>query len=266
MSLTEHDAPGAAPRILIDLASLERAPLAPHARARGPHSFRAATPTRFEEAAARPGTPALGEVERSALATIGRLARERRIVLCTYAQFEPPGPADGWHGTWRERLGEVPVEAIESALAGAALGEDVFRDGPQSGALARLCTRLKQYETAGVTPDPAASDAAAATGAVDGVRSLDRFHELAARVQGERLADLFHLWSGECAGCAWWLTLDAALAPFLRDWVEPGLRQPLRCQPVLPNALLARLGIPERDPPAGAEDRVVALRPREPRG
>jgi hypothetical protein len=99
-----------------------------------------------------------------------RLAREGRIVLCACAHFEPPGTPDAWRGTWRELLGEVPVAAIEPALAVDALSEDVFRDGPQSGALARLCTRLEQCETASAAPDPAV------TSAPDGVRSLERFH------------------------------------------------------------------------------------------
>jgi hypothetical protein len=261
MSATGHEPPASAPRVLIDLASLERVPLVPRARARGPYSIRSDSPQRYAEAGGPIAAPALGDVERTALTTLGRLAREGRIVLCTYANFEAPGPPDGWRGTWREPLGEVPVAAIEPALAVDALGEDVFRDGPQSGALARLCTRLKQCETAGAAPDPAVLPAP------DGERSLERFHQLAARVQGERLADLYHLWSAECAGCPWWLTLDSALEGFLRAWVEPGLgQQPLRCQPVLPNALLTRLGILERDPPIGAEHRVVALRPRSPGG
>lgn len=261
MSATEHESPASAPRVLIDLASLERAPRVARARARGPYSFRSESPPRYAEAGAPTAAPALGEVERTAMTTLGRLAREGRIALCTYPQFEPAGPPDGWRGTWRELLGDVPVATIEPALAVDALGEDVFRGGPQSGALARLCTRLKQCETAGASPDPAMPPVP------DGVRSLERFHQLAARVQGERLADLYHLWSAECAGCPWWLTLDPALEGFLRAWVEPGLgQQPLRCEPVLPNALLTRLGILERDAPAGAEHRVVALRPRSPGG
>jgi hypothetical protein len=256
MTASEHAPPADPPRVLIDLASLERAP-APRVRVRGPYAFRGAAPPRYAEAGSPIALPAPGEVERTALATLGRLAREGRVVLCTYAQFEPPGPPHAWGGTWREALGEVQLATIEPALAVDALGEDVFRDGPQTGALARLCTRLKQYETTAGDPH---APAPAAPGLV---RSLDRFHQLAARVQGDRLADLYHLWSAECAGCPWWLTLDAALEGFLRAWVEPGLgQQPLRCEPVLPNALLTRLGILERDAPAGAERRVVALRPR----
>jgi hypothetical protein len=252
--------PANAPRVLVDLASLERTPLATRARASGPYSLRSVVPPRFAGMAPRPATPVLGEPERAAILTIGRLAREGRIALCTYGEFDPAGPPDGWRGTWRELLGDVPVAVIESALAGDALGEDVFRDGPQSGALARLCARLKQCETTATAPDPAAPAPA------DGPRSLDRFHKLAARVQGARLADLYHLWSAECAGCPWWLTLDAEIEDFLRDWVAPGLREPLACEPVTPNALLTRLGIAERDAPTGAEHRVVMLRPGVPRG
>jgi len=87
-----------------------------------------------------------------------------------------------------------------------------------------------------------------------------RFRQLAARVQGHHLADVFHLWSAECAGCSYWLTLDATLEPFVRERVVPGLAPALRCEPVLPDQLLSRMGVQQRDEVPGEGPRVVPLR------
>jgi hypothetical protein len=261
--------PPSPPRVLVDLASLEKVDLVSRSRARP--SFRRVGPT-HSLSANRPHHPALADVDRSALLTIGRLARETRLVLCTYAEFEGAGSPDAWRGTWRALLGEVPVTWIEPALDRSSLGNDVFRDGAQSGALARLCARLKVGDVQSDAPESdATTDAASDAPAADATHArpapaaphdLDRFRELAARVQGHHLADLFHLWSAERAGCDYWLTLDPALGPFLREWVEPGLRHPLRCDAVLPNHLLSRIGIQDRDSLAGAGARVVELTPR----
>jgi hypothetical protein len=263
--------PPSPPRVLVDLASLEKVDLVSRSRARP--SFRRVGPT-HSLSANRPHHAALADNDRSALLTIGRLARESRLVLCTYAEFEGAGSPDAWRGTWRALLGEVPVTWIEPALDRVSLGDDVFRDGAQSGALARLCARLKvgDVQAEALPGTGAPSDAAVPEGTTGAdaptsprppaPHDLDRFRELAARVQGHHLADLFHLWSAERAGCGYWLTLDPALGPFLREWVEPGLRHPLRCDAVLPNHLLSRIGIQDRDSLAGAGARVVELTPR----
>ena len=72
--------------------------------------------------------------------------REGRVEFCSYSEFAAPDVPGAWRNTWRELLGEVPVTKIEPAVSRAELGEDVFRNLEQSGALVRLCTRLKQGE------------------------------------------------------------------------------------------------------------------------
>lgn len=209
------------PRILVDLAALART-----AESRDP--------------------------EAQALPTLGRLARDGRVLFCTYEEFGPVG--SGWQGTWRGLLGEVPVTTIAPAVARAALGEDVFRDSAQPGALARLCARLKLREGAADAVPNAATEA--------GTSDVERFARIAGRVQGHHLADLFHLWSGELAGCSHWMTVDETLVALLRERVQPYLDPPLRCDVVRPRQLLQMLGVSERDPRPADAGRVVSIRSR----
>jgi hypothetical protein len=210
------------PRVLVDLAALARVP-----DSRDPDAL--------------------------ALPTLGRLARESRFQFCTYDEFGPQ-PAT-WRGTWRGALGEVPVETIAPAVARSALGEDVFRDSLQSGALARLCAKLKLRDGAA---DASPTDAAEGGPAMPDV---ERFARLAARVQGHHLADLFHLWSGELAGCSYWMTVDGTLETLLRDRVQPYADPPLSCDVVRPAQLLQVLGVREYDPRPDDARRVVPIRP-----
>lgn len=227
--------------VLVDLAAFERIDLRTGNGQRGGHAWSA---PRNDAGGAHPapdaGAARRTHLDRAALPTIGRLARDGVLTLCTYAEFDLPGERTGWSGTWRELLGEVPVTDVAAALSRVELGDDVFRDGARAGALSRLCARLKNS-------DPPPPDAAADSGAGRAVAALDRFRRLAARVQGDRLADLFHLWSGELADCRYYLTTDDALAEFVRLRVAPGLDAPLRCEPIRAHELLQRLGIEERD-------------------
>ena len=245
------------PRVLVDLAAFERVDLAP-ANSRDARSDARSVP-RFARARAGSEPARLSAADRSAVVTLGRLAREGRLEFCSYGEFEAPSPSVAqWRGTWRSLLGEVPVATILPAVDRRALGDDVFSGDAQAGSLARLCARMKHDE--GGRESLPFDELPLPEGAV-AARSAERFGQLAARVQGHRLADVFHLWSAELADCAWWLTLDPTLAPFVQERVEPGLAARLRCAPVLPDRLLERLGITERDEVPGAASRVVTLRP-----
>jgi hypothetical protein len=227
--------------VLVDLAALERIDLRAGNVHRGGRTWSALR----HDAGGAPEAPHVttahrAHLDRVALPTIGRLARDGALSLCTYAEFEPPGDRAVWAGTWRELLGDIPVTDVAAGLSRLELGDDVFRDGARAGALSRLCARLK-------TSDPPPSDATADCGAGRAVAALERFRRLAARVQGDHLADLFHLWSGELAGCRYYLTTDDALAEFLQSRVAPGLDVPLRCEPIRAHELLRRLGVQERD-------------------
>lgn len=244
-------------RVLVDLAAMERMDLAPPPPARfaGKGSGR----PRFMRARAAGSANLVTLIERAALVTIGRLAREGALVLCSYVEFEPPATdAERWRGTWRELVGDVPLTTIPPAIDRSMLGDDVFRGDAQAGALARLCAKLRHAEGGREVlrfDEPPASDESAP------IRSAERFGQLAARVQGDRLAQLFHLWSAELADCRYWLTLDATLPEFVRERVQPGLSPGLRCEPVLPEQLLRLLGVTERDRLPGAGSSVVSLRP-----
>lgn len=196
----------------------------------------------------------------AALPTLGRLARERRIEFCGYAEFAVPGALDKCGGSWRELLGDVPVTKIPPAISRAALGEDIFGELEEPGALLRLCAGLKRGEWACTDAD--ATDASDR----DTRRSVERFRHMAARVQGHHLVNLFHLWSAERAGCSYWLTADETLRALLRERVVPFLSPALTCQLVRPNRLLELLGVHERDAGPGMIDRVVSIGTRKSRG
>jgi hypothetical protein len=246
----------AATRILIDLAAFERLPIySPPVR-----RDRLRNASKSSHGARPPVWPVAADAasaDRTALPTLGRLVRERRIELCSYGEFPRPRTPLSWRNTWRELLGEVTVTTIEPAISRARLGEDVFADCNESGSLVRLCSRLKQEDWL----LPAAGD----TSEARDVHGVGRFRRMAARVQGDHLANLFHLWSAECAGCAYWLAFDAAFEELLRERVEPHLIPPLTCQVLGPERLLQRLGVHERDVVRPDRSCVVSML-RQPHG
>jgi hypothetical protein len=197
-------------------------------------------------------------VNQLALPTVGRLARQGELELCSYVEIcgTPAGPAPD--GTLLDLLGEVAIVNLEPAIDRAALDSDVFCDDAQPGALRRFCMRLKSGHRA-LERLPADVIARLPATSRRGVASLERFCELAARTQGEHLVDLFHLWTGELAGCEYFLTLDDRLGGFLDRRVRPGLSTPLTCNPVEPEPLLHRLGLTDRDPPPALAGTVVDL-------
>ncbi len=197
-------------------------------------------------------------VNQLALPTVGRLARQGELELCSYIEIcgTPDAPAPS--GTLLDLLGEVAILNVEPAIDRTALDSDVFRDDAQPGALRRFCMRLKSGHQA-LEQLPAEFLARLPATSRRGVASLERFCELAARTQGEHLVDLFHLWTGELAVCEYFLTLDDRLAEFLDRRVRPGLVTPLTCNPVEPEQLLHRLGLPDRDPPPALSGTVVDL-------
>jgi len=239
------------PRVLVDLAGFEQIPLFSRRAPCVPPGSRFARPT-DETMTLAAATADSGCRDRAALPTLGRLARERRIEFCSYGEFGPPSEVDACHGTWRELLGDVPVTTIAPAISRAELGTDVFRDLEQSGALLRLCARLKRGEWA--STDLGATDAIN-----HDARRIERFRRMTARVQGHHLVDLFHLWSAEQAGCSYWLTADESLADLLRVRVQPFLSPALACQLVRPDGLLNLLGVRERDAVPSVSDRVVSI-------
>lgn len=245
-----------APRVLVDLAGLARIQLSRPGR--GVRLRSTVTSQPDEPAPPAIVTPDAASSDRAALLTLGRLARERRVEFCSYPEFAVPDVPGAWPNTWRELLGEVPVTMIAPAISRAELGEDVFRNLEQSGALVRLCTRLKHGEwtaTGGGVPEATSYD----------VHSIERFRRMAARVQGHHLANLFHLWSAECAGCAYWLTADETFEALLRERVEPILAPALACQLVRPDRLLQQLGVSERDASPAERGRVVSMASRRSR-
>jgi len=245
-----------APRVLVDLAGLARIQVSRPVRSDRLRSTVTGQPD-------EPASPALVTADaagsdRAALRTLGRLARERRVEFCSYPEFAAPDVPGAWRNTWRELLGEVPVTMIAPAISRSELGEDVFRNLEQSGALVRLCTRLKHGEwtaTAVGAPEASGYD----------VHSVERFRRMAARVQGDHLANLFHLWSAECAGCAYWLTADETFEALLRERVEPFLAPALACRPARPDRLLQQLGVQERDASPAEPSRVVSMTGRRSR-
>ena len=104
-----------------------------------------------------------------------------------------------------------------------------------------------------------------ALGPGDDIHGVERFRRMAARVQGDHLANLFHLWSAERAGCTYWLAADATFEELLRERIEPDLTPPLTCHVVRPERLLQRLGVTERDALSSDRGCVVSMmrRPSE---
>jgi hypothetical protein len=253
-------------RILIDLEALSRfdtaGVTARTARAPDDAPGRDSEP-RFARAAANAVSPA---VNRRALPTLGRLAREGRVALCSYVELRRTAASIAPSGPALALLGDVTLDEVEPAIDRDALDLDVFHDGTQPGALQRFCTLLKARHNAfsNLPPDVVVQLPPTTR---RGLGSLERFCELAARTQGQRLVDLFHLWTGELAGCEYLLTMDDSLAEFLDQRVRPGLGIALACNPIGPDALLARLGVPDRDPLPLQTTTVVSLfSPRQPRG
>jgi len=245
------------PRVLVDLTGLERVPIYSHPVRRV--QLRDASRSQHGEPAPQwPLAADAANIDRAALPTLGRLVREGRIELCTYHEFHRAAKPHGGHNTWRDLLGDVQVTTIEPAISRARLGEDVFANCDQPGSLVRLCARLKHEDWM-----PATNGALGP--ADDDIHGVERFRRMAARVQGDHLANLFHLWSAERAGCTYWLAADETFEELLRERVEPDLTPPLTCHVVRPERLLQRLGVTERDAASSDRGCVVSMmrRPSE---
>ena len=172
-------------------------------------------------------------VNELAMPSIGRLAREGAIELCSDAGIRrPPGaPCPG--RALFDLLGEVAIVSGERAIDRTAIDGDVFRDAVQPGALRRFDSRLEAGQRA-LESLPEDSLARLLATSRRRVASLERCGALAARTQGEHLVDLFYMRTGELAGCQYFLTLDDRFTVFLDQRVRPGLRAPLACNPVEP--------------------------------
>lgn len=253
-------------RVLVDLLSLSRIAIAAAATRRvAPDADTQGAADGLRLVAEVPGDARL-PLNQRALPTIGRLAREGRLELCTYAEICGAPPTAGPRGTVLDLLGDVTIVTVEPAIDRAAIDSDVFRDAAQSGALLRFCTRVKSgHQALEQLPIELVSRLPDTTRR--GLASLHRFRELAARTQGAHLADLFHLWTGELAGCDYLLTMDGSIEAFLDRRVRPGLDAPLHCNPIEPEDLLVALEVEERDAPPAMAGTVVSLdSPRGPHG
>jgi hypothetical protein len=244
-------------RVLIDLVAMSRIAIVPA-------STRVASASDAPPSDASPWAPrgvaseTRPPANQLALPTLGRLVREGQVELCSYVEISGTSTAAVSGGALLDLLGDVPILNVEPAIDRTAIDHDVFHDDGQPGALLRFCTRLKAGNRA-FDQLPADFVARISVASRRGVASLERFCELAARTQGEHLVDLFHLWTGELAGCDYFLTLDDRLTEFLDRRVRPGLSAPLTCNPVEPEQLLDRLGLTDRDPPPALAGTVVDL-------
>jgi hypothetical protein len=246
-------------RVLIDLVAMSRVAIAPAPNRAPPHLTDQAATGAGSWSPRGAATEARPPVNQLAMPTVGRLARGGQIELCSYAEICGTPAVSMPSGTLLDLLGAVTIVTVEPAIDRTAIDRDVFRDDAQPGALLRFCTRLKAGHR---VLEQLSADLLAQLPATSrrGVASLQRFCELAARTQGEHLVDLFHLWTGELAGCRYFLTLDDRLGEFLDHRVRPGLGTPLTCDPVEPEQLLHRLGLADRDPPPALPGTVVDLR------
>ncbi len=245
-------------RVLVDLTGLELVPT--YSRPVRRIRLREVSRTQHGEPAPQWLLAAdAANTDRRALRTLGRLVREGRIELCTYHEFPRVTRPHGGPNTWRELLGDVRVTTIEPAISRELLGKDVFANCDQPGSLVRLCARLKQE-------DWMPSTCKALGPADDDIHGVERFRRMAARVQGDNLANLFHLWSAERAGCTYWLTADETFEELLRERVEPDLTPPLTCHVVRPERLLQRMGVTERDAASSDRGCVVSMVRRSPEG
>lgn len=194
-------------------------------------------------------------VNRKALPTLARMAREGRVVLCTYAA----GATAGYTAT--EDYGSLNGALflpVEPAIDRDALDSDVFADAAQPGALQQFCLRLMtgQHTLGNLRPDFLASLPATTQ---RGLGAIEQYCDLATGAEGERLVEIFHLWSGELAGCDYLLTMDAELARFLHRREERPSALKLQCRPIEPEALLLGLDVVGRDEPTRPRTSVTSL-------
>jgi hypothetical protein len=253
-------------RVLVDLLSLSRIAIVAAATRRAIADADAPGAADEVRLAPEAASDVRLAVNQRALPTLGRLGREGRLELCTYAEICGAPSTARPRGMALDLLGDVTIVTVEAALDRAAIDSDVFRDAAQSGALLRFCTRVKSGHQA-LEQLPIELVARLPDTTRRGLASLHRFRELAARTQGEHLADLFHLWTGELAGCGYLLTMDGTIEAFLDQRVRPGLDEPLHCNPIEPEDLLVALEVAERDAPPAMAGTVVSLdSPRGPQG
>lgn len=188
------------------------------------------------------------------LSTVGQLARDGRIVLATYdeLQFEEMNGSRPVRGTVADAFVGVDWQHVKSAVDRSYFIPTMFPPGYQADMLVEFCQSilLKDFELARW---PAEFVESLPEASRRNLANRQRFQSLAAGAPATLLPDLFHLWTGEVAGCDFFLTMDVKLINFCFSHVH----RDLPCRPITPAGLLTELG--GRLPEAGNDGQVEIL-------
>lgn len=179
-----------------------------------------------------------------ALPTIARLSQEEALWLATYSELKWEDmfgrrPATATRG---DLLGSVALHSVEPAIDRSYFGGLTFPQGMEGEDLTSFCKEIldPRFESA-LFPDEFVAELPDTTRkAMDG---LNRFRRLCRHAPEKHYRDLFHLWTGECSGCKFFLTMESKLPNFCSSHVKD-----LDCTPIRPAELLDELGIKQLDP------------------
>jgi hypothetical protein len=186
------------------------------------------------------------EAQVAALPTLGRLAREGVIELATYSEllFEEMYGRRSARATVGDLFVGVSRKDVEAAIDRSYFEAVTFPKTGETENLIRFCSMLLRTDRDlswmrespwGRLPDLT----------VRNLQNLARWRAICANALPAHYPDLFHLWTGESNGCAYFLTMEKRLPNF----IDSHLRDVnLGCRPVRPTQLLKELGLTELDP------------------
>jgi hypothetical protein len=179
-----------------------------------------------------------------ALPTIARLSQEEALWLATYPELKWEDmfgrrPATATRG---DLLGSIQLHSVEPAIDRSNFGGLTFPQGMEGEELTSFCKLIldPRFEPALFPSEFVAALPDTTRKAMD---DLSRFRRLCRHAPEKHYRDLFHLWTGECSGCKFFITMESKLPNFCSSHVKD-----LVCMPKRPAELLDELGITQVDP------------------
>lgn len=180
------------------------------------------------------------------LPTIGRLAREGKLSLCTYWEvlFE------GWKRSGSSSIDEMgnvfagsTIHHVDAAIERSYFFQTTICEFIETEQVVEFCKWLLTPKIE-VLAEKLSGNPRFPVAVLERFAQIQRFRDLCRGLAEKQFPDAFHLWTAEVNGADCFLTIDGR---FIRAMTE-SKNINLPCKLMSPSTLLALLGVTERDP------------------
>jgi hypothetical protein len=180
------------------------------------------------------------------LPTIARLARDGRLSLYIYNEIRFEGwlrPGSAIRSVIGNLFAGVQFIDVEAPIERSRFFQMELGQYLQRQEVVEFCKWLQLPRIEALADKPAIQSRLPES-EIYNLRQVKRFRELCRGLSEGQYPDAFHLWTGEANKLDYFLTTDRK---FIRAMTETK-KIVLPCRPISPEALLAELGVTERDP------------------